>query len=239
MDTVAAEHRAQEVLDFWFPDDGFWESRETFSSWMHHRMQGGVDERICRRFPGLTTAAARGLLDDWAETPRGRLALLIALDQFPRSLWRGTPGAYAQDCKAARLALEGIGNGHFKSLKPWEKIFYVIALGHCEGPDHLARFDVIDRISDEIVAELPPTLRHMAERLRTQNARVRGVIQRFGRHPHRNPIYGRLSSPEEEAYIATGEFPHVAQAPSPDGEPLAHVPEDDRQSARRGTDAPL
>jgi uncharacterized protein (DUF924 family) len=175
MDAADAVHRAEDVLNFWFPGNAFWESRDAFAAWMHHRMQGGVDQRICRDFAGITTAAARGVLDHWQETPRGRLALLIALDQFPRSLWRGTPGAYAQDCKAARLALAGIGNGHFSAVRPWERIFYVIALAHCEGPDHLARFDVIDRITEEIIAELPPAIEYMAERLRAQNARVRGV----------------------------------------------------------------
>ena len=48
----------------------------------------------------------------------------------------------------------------------------------------------------------------MAERMRSQVIRVTGVIQRFGRHPHRNPILGRVSTPEEEAYIAEGDFPH-------------------------------
>jgi uncharacterized protein (DUF924 family) len=52
----------------------------------------------------------------------------------------------------------------------------------------------------------------MGERLRTQNARVRSVIERFGRHPHRNPVYGRVSSAAEDAYIATGDFPHVRTA---------------------------
>jgi uncharacterized protein (DUF924 family) len=188
MDAVAAEHRAEDVLDFWFPGDGFWGSRDAFASWIHHRMQGGVDERICRDFAGLTAAAARGLLDHWADTPRGRLALLIALDQFSRSLWRGNPGAYAQDCKATRLALEGIGNGHFRAVKPWERIFYVIAIAHCEGPEHLPRFAVIDRITEEIIADLPPALEHLADIWRAQNARVRGIIERFGRHPHRNPV---------------------------------------------------
>lgn len=203
----------EEVLDFWFPDDGFWQSRETFGPWIHHRMQGGVDAEICERFAPLTLAAARGELDGWAETPRGRLALLIALDQFPRSLWRGTPGAYAQDIKATRLAMEGVGNGHFDAVRPWERLFYSIALGHCEGPDHLDRLDLIDRLTERIIADLPPSLEYASDQLRAQNDRVRRVIERFGRHPHRNPIYGRVSSPEEEVYIASGDFPHVQNKP--------------------------
>ena len=201
------------VLTFWFPDDGFWQSREAFGAWIFQRMQGGMDEAICRDFEGLTIAAAQGLLDDWAKAPRGRLALLIALDQFPRSLWRGTPGAYAQDIKANLLALEGIENGHFSALNPWEQVFFVIALSHCEGPDHLRRLDLIDEITEEIVAGLPPQLAFAAEAQRAQNARVRAVIERFGRHPHRNPVYGRVSSPAEEAYIAAGDFPHVQSRP--------------------------
>lgn len=203
----------QMVLDFWFPETGFWASRETFGPWIHQRMQGGMDDEICARFGGLTTAAARGELDHWAETARGRLALLIALDQFPRSLWRDTPGAYAQDIKSARLVLEGVRNGHFEALQPWEQVFYIVALSHCEGPDHLARFDLIYRLTEEIIAGLPEPLFFAAEQLRAQNDRVRGVIVRFGRHPHRNPVYGRVSTPEEEAYIATGDFPHVQSAP--------------------------
>jgi uncharacterized protein (DUF924 family) len=205
----------ERVLDLWFPEDGHWTSPESHGAFWQTRMYGGMDEVICRDFAGLTRAAAAGELDHWAATPRGRLALLIALDQFPRSLWRGTPAAYAQDCKAARLAMEGIRNGDFSQLRPWEQMFFVIALGHCEGPDHLDRLDLIDRVTKEIAAGLPPEIAEMAERLCGQNARVRAVIERFGRHPHRNPVYGRVSSAEEEAYIATGDFPHVKKEAAP------------------------
>ena len=206
----------ESVLDLWFPDDGHWTSVERHAAFWDTRMQGGMDAVICRDFAGLTRAAAAGELDHWAETPRGRLALLIALDQFPRSLWRDRPAAFGQDIKAARLALEGIRNGDFAGLKPWEQTFYVISLSHCEGPDHLDRFDVIDAVTEEIEAGLPPEIAPMGDQLREQNARVRGIIERFGRHPHRNPIYGRVSSAAEEAYIATGDFPHVRKA-APEG----------------------
>lgn len=73
------------------------------------RMQGGMDEIIISKLAGLTMAAATGKLDHWAETARGCLALMIALDQFPRSLWRDTPASFGQNIKATRLALEGSG----------------------------------------------------------------------------------------------------------------------------------
>ena len=155
-------HRPQDVLDFWFPETGFWESEETFSTWIGERMYGGMDVRICDEFAELTKAAARGDLDYWAETAEGRTALLIALDQFSRSLWRDTPAAYAQDINANQLVLQGVGNGHFTAVKPWKKMFHVIALGHCEGVDHLDRLKLSEELVEVVIAENPPQLAYTA-----------------------------------------------------------------------------
>jgi uncharacterized protein (DUF924 family) len=198
------------VLDLWFPDNGHWRDIDSHRAFWTDRMQGGMDAAICRGFGPLTEAAARGQLDDWAKTSRGRLALLIALDQFPRSLWRDTPAAFAQDMKACRLVLEALENGHYAALPhSWERQFHVIALSHCEGPDHLARMDLVMQLSRDQAAALEPGLEPMADIMLGQAEWVREVIRRFGRHPHRNPILGRLSSPDEEAYIAEGDFPHL------------------------------
>ncbi|MGV6846765.1 MAG: DUF924 family protein [Marinibacterium sp.] len=206
---TASEFDPQTVLDLWFPEDGHQHDRARHGAFRDERMQGGMDARILADFSDLTRDAARGQLDHWAGTPRGRLALLIALDQFPRSLWRDRPAAYAQDIKATRLALEGIENGHFAELAPWEQAFFVIAISHCEGPDHMARMRDLDPVIETVAAGLPDPIADMAAGFRNQHARVSDVIRRFGRHPHRNGILGRPSTPEEEAYIATGDFPHV------------------------------
>lgn len=209
---MADDFSPDQVLDFWFPDDGHWQDMERHRAFWTWRTQGGADEDIKARFADLTLAAARGLLDHWAGTPRGRLALILALDQFPRSLWRDTPGAYGQDIKATRLALEGIENGHFAALDHvWERQFYIIAITHCEGPDHLARMELVLKLTEASVANIPEAISDYAERARSQRAKVRDIIARFGRHPHRNAILGRVSTPEEEAYIAAGDFPHVAK----------------------------
>jgi uncharacterized protein (DUF924 family) len=71
------------VLDFWFPDSGHHCARETHAEFWKERTHGGMDPEIRSRFANHTKSAAAGQLDHWADTPRGRLALLIALDQFP------------------------------------------------------------------------------------------------------------------------------------------------------------
>jgi uncharacterized protein (DUF924 family) len=210
---MAEEFHPDQVLAFWFPENGHWTCADAHREFWTWRMQGGADDDICARFADLTQAAACGALDQWAETPRGRLALLIALDQFPRSLWRDTPGAYAQDIKAARLSLEGIENGHYNALEhAWERQFFIISISHCEGPDHLARMEMLKDLTRTSVAGLPPVLSGFAETAMAQAERVHSIIARFGRHPHRNPILGRVSTPDEMAYIASGDFPHLAGA---------------------------
>ena len=149
----------EEVLGFWFPQDGHEAGAEAHRAFWTWRMRGGADEPIRVRFGGVAEAAARGLLDHWAATPRGRLALVIALDQFPRSMWRDTPGAFGQDIKAARLVLEGLENGHYDALAPWEKAFCLISIGHCEGPGHLARMERVMALSRALVEAAPEHLR--------------------------------------------------------------------------------
>ena len=198
----------QDILNFWFPDTGHETSMETHGAFWDERMQGGMDQRIISDFADVTAAAAKGELDHWAETPRGRLALIITLDQFPRSLWRDTPAAFAQDIKATRLALEAIANGDFDTYQPWEQMFLVIAISHCEGPDHFDRMNATWTQVDQICAALPEPISPAAELIRDQHTRVLTNIERFGRHPHRNAVLGRLSTRDEEAYIAAGDFPH-------------------------------
>ena len=204
-----SDFKPEQVLTFWFPDNGHWKSREDHGAFWDERMQGGMDERICRDYADLTIAAAAGALDHWTDTLRGRLALLIALDQFPRSLWRDTPAAFAQDNKATKMAMETVFRDDFDDLAPWEQVFFIIAISHCEGPEHLARFTsvmpVVYHIADRLRGGV---LEDLADGVIAQNERVLGNIQRFGRHPHRNPIYGRVSTPDEEKYIAAGDFPH-------------------------------
>lgn len=207
--TTAEMPEWEEVLQFWFPDDPD-EDRETHFGHWRWRMRGGADEEIIDRFSDPTARAAAGELDHWADDPRGRLALIIVLDQFSRSVWRGTPRAFAQDETSLVLVLEGLRNGHFDALeRAWEKTMYHVPLEHCEGPGHLERLDLAVRLAQDILASAPPHLRASYEFAAQQPVEFRKVIAAFGRHPHRNAILGRASTPEEEAYIGEGKFPHL------------------------------
>ena len=205
-----------EILAFCFPTDLTQGVAEIHMKFWQGRMQGGMDAAILDRYADATHAAARGAFDTWAETPRGRLALILLLDQFPRSVWRGTPAAYGQDIKSCRLVLDSFANGRFDTLTtPWEQNFPLIAVTHCEGPDHLARMDLVIEITDRLVDALPQPMNGIYQPGKEQPRRVREVIRRFGRHPHRNTVPGRVSTAVEDAYIAAGEFPHERPIEAP------------------------
>jgi uncharacterized protein (DUF924 family) len=204
----------EDVLSYWFPEDDIFEAdQETFGRQMQWWFQGGpeVDREISQRFTDVLEQARRGELDHWADTPRGRLALIVVLDQFSRNVYRGSPLSYSQDEKALELAVEGIEAGMDRELTPMERIFFWMPLGHSEDPTYQER---IVQHQEELAANAPPHLRAMAEFGVSQAKAARDVIARFGRHPHRNEILGRASTSEELEYLRTETPPHLRRPPS-------------------------
>ncbi len=210
MTAIKDRREWDDVLDFWFPEGRSLDvDAQTHQALWLWRMQGGADDAIVAQFLGLAERAAEGGLDHWADSPHGRLALIIVLDQFSRSVWRDDARAYAQDPHALALVKEGLSNGHYSSLEtPWFQIVFGLPLGHCEGPDHLQRLDLLIGLREDIADAAPEPLRAIYSTLANQARDVRKVIATFGRHPHRNGVLERKSTAAEEAYIAAGRFPH-------------------------------
>jgi uncharacterized protein (DUF924 family) len=204
----------EEVLSYWFPDNDIFDAdQDTFGRQIQWWFAGGseVDTEITRRFGEVLEQARRGDLDHWADTPRGRLALIVVLDQFSRNVYRGSPLSYAQDEKALELAVEGIDAGMDRELSSMERIFFWMPLGHSED---LSLQERVVHHQEEIAADAPPHLRAMAEFGISQAKGARDVIARFGRHPHRNQILGRTSTPEELEYLRIETPPHMRRPPS-------------------------
>ena len=90
---------AESVLSFWFEEieaKQWWAKSDEF------------DRLIATRFGALHGAAARCELGDWRETPQGRLAEVIVLDQFSRNIYRDQPQAFACDPLALALAQHAV-----------------------------------------------------------------------------------------------------------------------------------
>jgi uncharacterized protein (DUF924 family) len=210
----------QKILSYWFPPGIHEADAEAYREQWLRWFAGGpeIDGEIAERFGGVLERARRGELDLWAETPRGRLALIIVLDQFSRSVYKGTPLAYAQDPAALRLAQEGIEAGMDRGMEVAERLFFMMPLGHAEGPDHLERIDLAVRGAEEQVYLAPAHLKPLYEFSLGQARAHRDVIARFGRHPHRNAVLRRASTPEELEYLRSEVPVHKRRPRSEDRE---------------------
>jgi uncharacterized protein (DUF924 family) len=188
-----------EILDYWFGEPAR-EGAELMTK-IRRWFQGGeeTDREIDERFGATVAAALDRRLDGWAEVPRTRLALVLLLDQFTRNVYRGTPRMYEGDGYAQSLAKTSFDDGSAAELSFIEQLFLSMPLLHAED---LA----LQRREREIAAELasiaPELYRPMCAMHREQTAKYTGVIERFGRFPHRNAILGRTSTPEELELLA-------------------------------------
>lgn len=156
------------------------------------------DEDIRARFGGLYERAAAGELASWADGPRRRLSLILLLDQFPRNMFRGSARAFATDGQALALTLSGMQSAADGALDAVERLFFYMPLQHAESRE----------AQDESLAAYRRLLTEAASHLKELCAQAlrsaeehRGIIERFGRFPHRNAALGRVSTPQEEKWL--------------------------------------
>lgn len=197
----AADPRIAEVLSYWLgapaPTDADALTRQ--SLWFVK--SSATDAEIGARFGPLVEQALAGALDHWAQTAKGRLALILLLDQFTRNLFRGTPKSFAGDAQALQLALDGILEGHDTDpgIPSVARIFYYLPLEHAEdGPLQAQSVALFTKLHE---LATPDTRSFFATTLDYAH-KHQDVITRFGRFPHRNPILDRPSTPEEQEYLA-------------------------------------
>ena len=189
---------ADEILRFWFNDsigpDSCLHSHER--RWF--RADPIFDETIRHRYGDLIASAGAGGLDGWAHTPRGRLALIVLLDQFPRNIFRDSAAAYAFDTRARVISREGIAAQLDRALAPVERLFFYLPLMHSECSadqrQSVACFDVLLATAEPRNA---PFFAGWARRAR----RERAIIALFGRFPRRNAALCRVPRIGERLFV--------------------------------------
>lgn len=186
------------VLEFWFGTSGADGAIDPTRRKMWFKSGAQHDDEIRGRFGGLHERASRGALDEWTATVRGRLALIVVLDQFSRHIYRGTARAFAQDPAAQKLTLAGIDNGIDRELAPVQRSFFYLPLEHVEDPALQAlSVECYERLAAAVTDKWRKDYASFLDYAR----RHRDVIERFGRFPHRNAALGRPSTPEEIAFL--------------------------------------
>jgi uncharacterized protein (DUF924 family) len=172
-------HGPDGIIHFWFTeiDRALWFKKDA-----------DFDRLLKERFGALHAQACLGELSAWRDTPHGRLAEVIVLDQFSRNLFRDSAKAFAQDGMALVMAQEAVRTGADAALTPQERVFLYMPYMHSESAAiHETAVELFTR--NGIANNLDYELKHKA------------IIDRFGRYPHRNAVLSRENTPEETVFL--------------------------------------
>lgn len=174
-------------------------AREVVEFWQEagpERWFGGgpaFDARCRERLLDPHVAASRGELADWGRTAEGALALVLLLDQIPRNVFRGSAHAYATDPLARAVARRAIDDGHDRKVDAALCTFFYLPFVHAEDLAEQQRAVALYRATGVAGADKWAVHHH-------------AIIERFGRFPHRNRLFGRTSTPDELAWLDEGGF---------------------------------
>ena len=188
----------ESVLAFWFGAPGSAVEVAGRQSKLWFGKSPANDQAVIERFAATLTAATAGQLDHWAHSPRGRLALVIVLDQFPHHIHRDQSQAFATDPQSLALSLAALESGEDRQLTPIERVFLYLPLEHAESIAMQARsVSLYERLAHEAAVDE----RALFDGFLDYARRHRDVVARFGRFPHRNAILGRPSTPDEIEFL--------------------------------------
>jgi uncharacterized protein (DUF924 family) len=191
MALVAPE--AEAVLEFWLGPEALRDkpAPEIAKRWW--TKDAAFDAEIRERFAGDVERAGKGGLEAWTSAPRGRLAVVILLDQFTRNIFRNSAKMYEHDALAVKLTQGGVATGEDRTLRVAERQFLYMPLMHAED---LALQDLCVALFDDLAREV-----ESARGALDFAKRHRDIVAQFGRFPHRNDILGRTSTGDEIAFL--------------------------------------
>lgn len=186
----------EDVIRFWLGEPGESLLAKAPSWW---KKDADFDREIRERFGAALERASSGQLSEWRASARGRLALVILLDQLSRNVFRGTPRSFAQDALACAVAEQSLAAGDDEILAAVEVGFLLMPFMHAEDLTLQQRcidgfLRLRDAASDEAVRA------HLAS-CAEYGEKHRAIIERFGRFPHRNAILGRSSTEAERQFL--------------------------------------
>ena len=176
--------KIKKILHFWFvetPDEKKFQKDFKF------------DQVIKDRFLNDYELASQNKLDDWQDTDRGCLALIILLDQFSRNLFRESGKAFEQDEKSRSVLLKIIANNFLDEMNENERLFALLPLIHSENiSDHEKAYKLMEKYLKN---------HSQLEKIKKFWLDHTAAIKKFGRYPHRNKVLNRVSSDDEFEFL--------------------------------------
>lgn len=178
----------QDILTFWFSEAGpkaWFTKSDAFDAKVRERFETRAIELAAK----ITSKPHK-----WEDRPESSLALIIALDQFPRNMYRDTSAAFAWDGRARRAAERMIAKGWDLKVAQDRRAFIYMPYMHSENLDDQNR--CVELMDSRLEGD--SNLRHAKSH--------RTLIEMFNRFPHRNKILGRESTLEEIEFLENGGY---------------------------------
>lgn len=200
--------RIERVLSFWFKAQTLSAPQidARMDTWFGE--DPAFDHEIELTFADDIERASQGKLAHWAETPRGRLALILLIDQFRRNVHRGSAAAFSHDNLALKLCVEGAMRKMDNELTAIERVFFYMPLQHAESRRVQEKsLAIYERLAKAVSATYRETFETVAQFAELHH----DIVERFGRFPHRNTLLGRKDTPEEREYLAGDDAPDFGQ----------------------------
>ena len=169
----------QELIEFWF-------SEEARKHWFNSNK--AFDRALLEAYEQTWLDAKQARLDHWQESAEGSLALVILLDQLPLNMFRGQLKSFATGAQSRDVARAAIAKGFDQELAVNQLSFLYMPFMHSED---LVDQDLSMKLFDK------PGLENNYRFARHHY----GIVERFGRFPHRNKILGRESTDAEIEYL--------------------------------------
>lgn len=196
------QHMVDSLLEQWFGKDEDRDSPEEIERrirnlWFVKDEEN--DKKITRIYGEHYYKASKGEYDSLKSTPKGRLLLIILLDQIPRNMFRDSDLMFKTDDQALKIALEGIHNFHDTRLKYIERVFFYLPLEHSED---LTYQHISVKQFQKLLNESPKKLKDHFENTLEIAVQHKKIIEQFGRFPHRNATLGRFSTKEEQEFLS-------------------------------------
>lgn len=178
-----------DILDFWF-------SERVKARWF--KSTPAFDAEIDATFGETVKRLGQGPFPHptWEASPDQALALIIALDQFSRNMFRGQAKAFQWDAQTLTVSERMVERGWDMDVPVTRRAFAYMPFMHAE--DLSAQNRCVELTGSRLVDSGGGTLKAATSH--------RDVIENFGRFPHRNVTLGRDSTPEEITFLKNGGY---------------------------------
>ncbi len=169
----------EQVLSLWF-------TKPMSDHWFSSTPQ--IDQLITDNYESIWEQAKAGELNAWKESSNGCLALCIILDQMPLNMYRGMAKSFSTEQQAVIVTKHAIEKGFDNEIPNDRVAFLYMPLMHSENMDDQ---DLAVQCFEK--TKLEGNIKFAKHH--------RGIIEEFGRFPHRNKAQRRESSQAEIDYL--------------------------------------